>query len=60
METNICIHTSCIPPPLPMLGQVDVEVDGAAGDGEDVGHLADVVHPHRPGRHGTRSEEEYL
>ena len=35
-----------------MLGQVDVEVDGAAEDGEEVGHLAHVVHPHRPGRQG--------
>ena len=35
-----------------MLGQVDVEVDRAAGNGEQVGHLAHVVQPHRPGRQG--------
>ena len=35
-----------------MLGQVDVEVDRAAEDGEEVGHLAHVVHPPRPGRQG--------
>ena len=32
-------------PDLPMLGQVDVEVGGAAEDGHQVGHLAYVVDP---------------
>ena len=32
-----------------MLGQVDVEGDGGVEDGEEVGHLADLVDPDRPG-----------
>ena len=36
-------------PELPMLGHVDVEVGGTAEDSHQVGHLADVVDPQRPG-----------
>ena len=32
-----------------MLGQVDVEVDGGVEDGEEVGYLAHLLHPGRPG-----------
>ena len=32
-----------------MLGQVDVEVDGGVEDSEEVGYLAHVLHPGRPG-----------
>ena len=32
-----------------MLGQVDVEVDGGVEDGEEVGHLAHLLDPGRPG-----------
>ena len=32
----------------PMLGQVDVEVDGAVEHCQEVGHLAHLLHPKRP------------
>ena len=32
-----------------MLGQVDVEVDGGVEDSEEVGYLAHLLHPGRPG-----------
>ena len=37
-----------------MLEQVDVEIDGVAEDCQQVGQLADLVHPSRPGDLGIQ------
>ena len=35
---------------VPVLGHVDVEVDGAVDGGRQVADVGQVVHPHRPGQ----------
>ena len=43
-----------------MLGQVDVEGDGGVEDGEEVGRLADLVDPDRPGYIHLTQKEHYF
>ena len=35
---------------VPVLGHIDVEVDGAVDGGRQVADVCQVVHPHRPGQ----------
>ena len=43
-----------------MLGQVDVEGDGGVEDGQEVGHLAHLVDPDRPGNIILRQKKHYF